>query len=132
LGRHAIETYTRQITDKNRRLNTIYEAIESGKLEIDNINHRLKQLKDDREELEKGKRALEYKMHNTEIQQIDFNTVKRYVKKLRPLLSKGTIAERRSFISSFVERINVNYPEIEIQFTIPNVVTKKKASRLVL
>ncbi|HOD16755.1 MAG TPA: hypothetical protein PKI31_18710, partial [Spirochaetota bacterium] len=112
--------------------NTIYEAIESGKLEIDNINHRLKQLKDDREELEKGKRALEYKMHNTEIQQIDFNTVKRYVKKLRPLLSKGTIAERRSFISSFVERINVNYPEIEIQFTIPNVVTKKKASRLVL
>jgi len=120
-----IETYNKQITDKNRRLNTIYEAIESGKLEIDNINHRLKHL-------EKGKRAIEYKMHNTEVQQIDFNTVKRYVKKLRPLLSKGTIAERRSFISSFVERVIVNYPEIEIHFTIPNVVTKKKASRVVL
>jgi len=34
--------------------------------------------------------------------------------------------------SSFVERVIVNYPEIEIHFTIPNVATKKKASRVVL
>jgi len=52
------------------------------------------------------------------------NTVKRYVKKLRRLLSKGTMPERRNFISSFVQRISVNYPEAKIVFSIPNAAAK--------
>ena len=42
-----------------------------------------------------------------------------YVRELKPLLRKGTGVERRNFIQSFVNKIAVNYPEVEIQYTVP-------------
>lgn len=126
--REKIAAYSKQITDKNPRLHNLYDAIESGKLDVDNINSRIKQLREDIEELEKGEHDIEYKMQNTEIKQIDFNTVINYVKELKPLLQKGSIEERRLFISSFVAGVTVNYPEIEIDYTIPELVAKKRST----
>ena len=50
---------------------------------------------------------------------IDASIVKDYVDDLKALLNKGSIVERKSFLRSFSKRIEVNLPQIIINYTNP-------------
>jgi site-specific DNA recombinase len=45
--------------------------------------------------------------------------VKAYVDDLKALLSTGSIVEQKSFLRSFVKRIEVNLPQVVIDYTMP-------------
>ena len=53
--KNKLETYNKQITDKYRRLHNIPKVIETCKIQGDNINYRIKQIRDEIEELKKGR-----------------------------------------------------------------------------
>jgi len=55
----------------------------------------------------------------------DITLLNNYVQDFADLLQKGSIAEQKSFLRSFIKRITVNHPNIEIEYTIPLI--KKKA-----
>ena len=50
---------------------------------------------------------------------IDEKQMKPYVDDLQETLMTGSIAERKGFIRSFVKRIAVNYPRVELEYTFP-------------
>ena len=45
--------------------------------------------------------------------------LKPFVEGLHETLLEGTIAQRRGFIRSFIKRIEIDYPEAEIDYTLP-------------
>jgi hypothetical protein len=47
------------------------------------------------------------------------SVVRAYVNDLRALLSKGSIVEQKSFLRSFVKRIEANLPQVVITYTLP-------------
>ncbi len=49
----------------------------------------------------------------------DLETVTRYVNDLRKLLNESSIAERKSFIKSFVKEVVVTSDKAELKYTIP-------------
>jgi len=50
---------------------------------------------------------------------VDLNVVQRYTNDLRSLLAESCITEQRSFLKSFVERIDVDDSEVKVYYTIP-------------
>lgn len=42
-----------------------------------------------------------------------------YVLDLKETLMKGSIVERKSFMRTFIKEIRVDYPRLEVEYTIP-------------
>ena len=49
----------------------------------------------------------------------DIYEMRPYVEDLRETLLHGTIADRRGFIRSFIKRIEVDYPQATIEYSLP-------------
>jgi hypothetical protein len=64
-------------------------------------------------------RNLEEAIRDTRVELLDSSVVNAYVDDLKSLLSKGSIVEQKSFLRSFVKRIEVNLPQVAIDYTIP-------------
>ena len=58
-------------------------------------------------------------LESEEVELLSAPAVKEYADDLRSLLSKGSIMEQKSFLRSFVKRIEVNLPDVAIDYTIP-------------
>jgi hypothetical protein len=50
---------------------------------------------------------------------LEASVVRAYVEDLKALLSKGSIVEQKSFLRSFVKRIEVNLPQVVVNYTLP-------------
>ena len=108
-----------EITDVNHRLDRLYDAIETGKLTLDDLSPRIKQLKTRKEQLETKQWELEWQLKSRKVELSDIKTVTNYVNELRDLLSESSITERKSFIKSFVKEIIVTGDQVKIEYTIP-------------
>jgi len=98
----AIETQLRTL---NGRLDKLYVALESGHVDMADIGPRIKALRQEIESLEEQKRetiaqeAAPFRVSQAE--------VRRCVEDLRGLLQDGTIMERKSWLRTWVKRVNV-------------------------
>ncbi|MBA7657430.1 hypothetical protein ES703_65368 [subsurface metagenome] len=72
-----------------------------------------------REELQQAKADAEEALRCRAVGIADPRIVQHYVDDLRDLLERSSIVEQRSFLKSFVERIEVDDSEIKIYYTIP-------------
>ena len=58
-------------------------------------------------------------MSDKKVELADMNTVTGYVADLRNLLSESPLAERKSFIKSFVKEVKVIGTEVLLTYTVP-------------
>jgi site-specific DNA recombinase len=93
--------------------------LETGKLELDDLAPRIKDLKGRINEFEGQQRNMLERMREANIELLGRATVKAYVDDLRTLLSKGALMEQKAFLRSFIKRIEVNLPHITLDYTIP-------------
>jgi site-specific DNA recombinase len=117
--RYKLETVQEEISDVDRRLGRLYDAIETGKLNLEDLSSRIKQLKGRKEQLEARKWELEWQLKERKVELADMETVTRYVEDLRKLLDESGIAERKSFIKSFVKEIVVTGDNVLLRYKIP-------------
>ena len=108
-----------QINKRKERLDKLYDALETGKLSIEDLAPRIKDLRQQIETLEARRTELTETANQTKIEILESKLVETYVSDLRGLLEKGTIMERKSFLKTFVKRIEVDYPNVTIYYTIP-------------
>jgi site-specific DNA recombinase len=85
--REQLDSISTEISDVNRRLNRLYDAVETGKLTLDDLSPRIKKLKARKEQLESKQWELEWQLKSRKVEISDINTVARYVNELRELLS---------------------------------------------
>lgn len=72
-----------------------------------------------KEELLQAKTDAEEMLRYKSVDMADPQVVKDYADDLRNLLGKSSIIEQRSFLKSFVERIEVDESEAKVYYTIP-------------
>lgn len=128
--RHQLDSTLEEIADVNQRLDRLYDAIETGKLGLDDLAPRIRQLKERKEQLQARKWELEWQLKDRKVEIADRETVASYVEELRNLLNESSLAERKSFIKSFVKEIAVTGDEAVLTYTIPLTAENLKEEKL--
>jgi len=108
-----------QLAEAQGRLHKLYDALETGRLELDDLAPRIKALKGRINTLEEEQHSIQERMQEAKVALIGKAKVTAYVEDLRTLLSKGAFMEQKAFLRSFVKRIEVDHPRIALDYTIP-------------
>ncbi len=115
--RTKIENIQKAVSDLTRRRTKLYEAIELSELDVSDIAPRIKELNHKIEQLNDNKVELEIKLLEKDF--LSEKEILPYLDDIRATLELGTIAERKSFIRSFIKKIWIDYPTATIEYTIP-------------
>ena len=103
----------------NNRLAKLYDALETGKLSLDDLAPRIKELRTRQYELHRARLQLEAEMAAHGATHIDAETVKSYAEDLKNLLGEADITESKSFLRSFIKRIEIDKSEAVIHYNLP-------------
>lgn len=107
------------IAEKFTRRAKLFEGIETGTFDLKDISPRLKNLNDEISTIEAQKNELIKKNNSQQGFYVNDDEMRPYVEDLRETLLQGTIADRRAFMRTFIKRIEVDYPEATIEYTLP-------------
>ena len=110
---------TEEIVKVNRRLDRLYDVVETSSLSFHDLAPRIKKLKAGKDSLQARKYELEWHVKERKLELADITTVARYVQDLRSLLNESPLAERKSFIRSFVKEVRVTGNKVLLNYTIP-------------
>ena len=107
------------IEDINHRLERLYDAIETGKLNLDDVVVRIRELQQRQQGLQAKRIEIESQISDRKGELADLETISDYVDDLHDLLKEGSLAERRAFIKSFVKEVRVTGNEAVLSYTMP-------------
>jgi hypothetical protein len=116
---NELELISDTITDINNRLERLYDAIETGKLNLDDVVIRIRELRQRQGQLQAKRIGIESQMSDRKVELAALSTVSCYVDDLHDLLKEGTLAERRAFIRSFVKEVRVTGNEAILSYSMP-------------
>ncbi len=114
-----IKTLKSELVQVGNRLDRVYTAIESGKVLADDLSGRLRDLNNQVGELKRQIAALEDEKANSMPVKLTRSQLRVHVGDLRALLQEGEFFEQKSFLRSFVKRIELTYPEVVVEYTFP-------------
>lgn len=132
LYKEKIEAADKDLGEVELRLSKLYDALETGKLSIDELAPRIKQLKARVDELTNTKVQLEADMATQGVNRVDAKVVKEYAQDLKGLLDEIEHSQVKSFLRSFVKRIKVQKDQVTIYYKLPIPSNGRKTSREVL
>lgn len=118
-GRQHLVILDEEADDVERRLDRLYDALETGLLSMEDLAPRIRALRERQERLKQARVLAEVEVNDRSMAEIDIGEVKEHIVELQELLALGTIAERRSFISSFVKEIEIYGSEAAMTYTMP-------------
>ena len=97
----------------------LYDALETGKLTLDELAQRIRELKYHQDELSKTRIQVEAEMVAQGVEEVDISLVKRYAGDLSSLLNESDFTESKVFLRSFIKWIEVNKNEVTIHYKLP-------------
>jgi len=118
-NRERLEFIQAQIEEMGSRLSKLYDAVETGEFKGGELAPRIKALSQKKEELLQAKAGAEEILRYKSVDMADPQVVQEYANDLRGLLAESSITEQRSFLKSFIERIEVDESEAKVYYTIP-------------
>jgi len=114
-----LKLISREEDSISTRLDKLYDAVETGKINLDDLTPRIRELRSRQEKLLARQSELEVAMSDKRVELADMKMVKSYVIDLRHTLNEGPLTDRRAFIRSFVKEIAVTQQEIQLTYTLP-------------
>ena len=114
-----LEVVEAELGDVRRRLEKLYEAIETSELTLEVLSPRIMSLRHREEQLEAARDDAERRLEQRRVDLPTTKEIKEYVANFREFLEEGTIPERKALIRNFVEGIEVNGEEAVLTYTIP-------------
>ncbi|MCH7786921.1 MAG: hypothetical protein IIC22_05365, partial [Chloroflexi bacterium] len=109
----------RELGDVERRLARLYDSLETGKLSLDDLAPRIKELRSRQDGIRRSKSDAEDDIANQGHQQLDATLVKTYAKDLGKLLEASDPAEGKDFIRSIVRRIEIEEGTATMHYRLP-------------
>lgn len=121
-GEHeqVIGTIEAQLKELGRKLSKLYDAVEGGKLSIDDLAPRIKETRSQVEELELRQLELQESLKNGNVKPIPKEAIREMVSDLQGVLNNGTFRERRAFIRSWVKGIKIKRQRVTIEYAWPS------------
>ncbi len=101
------------------RLSRLYDALETGKLTLDDLSPRIKELRAKQDELSKARVLAEAEITVQNYQQLDMEAVRAYVNDLANILEESEPAQRKGFLRSFVKKIVIDRDTAKLYYKLP-------------
>ncbi len=117
--RGELDAISDEIINISHRLEHLYDAIEMGKINLDDLAPRIHELRNRQEKLQARRVQIESFLSDRRVELASPEMVKSYVDDLRNLLNNSSLAERRAFIRSFVKEVKVTGDEVLLTYTMP-------------
>ncbi|MDP2917686.1 MAG: recombinase family protein [Dehalococcoidia bacterium] len=117
--REELDNVSDGITSLNNRLEKLYDALETGKIGLDDLAPRIQQLRHRQEQFQSRKWELEALLSDRRVELADLETVTRCVDDLRNLLAESSLTEKKAFVRSFVREVKVTSDEVLLTYTMP-------------
>ena len=108
----------RELSDVAGRLERLYEALETGSLNLEDLGPRIQYLRHREDQLQAPREDLG-QVVGRPCASADLAVVTGCAENRREVLSQGTLAERKSFLKSFVQEVLVNGEEASVRYTFP-------------
>lgn len=117
--RDELEAVHEEVSDVNRRLERLYDSLETGRAELADLAPRIKHLRGRQERLLARKTELEVLLSDRRLELASPDMVRSYVADLHSLLAGSELAERKAFVRSFVREVRVTGDEVVLTYTMP-------------
>lgn len=117
--RDELDAISDEVINISHRLEHLYDAIETGKINLDDLAPRIHELRNRQERLQARRVQIETFLSDRRVELASPEIVKSYVDDLRNLLNNSSLAERRAFIRSFVKEVKVAGDEVLLTYTMP-------------
>ena len=124
--RERLEIIDTELNDARTRLSKLYDALETGKLGLDDLAPRIKELKTRIDELSKTRLLVDANLAVQGVRHVDRDMVVAYANDLRSLLGEGDIADSKAFLRTFVRRIVVEATQVIVYYNLPVPVSRKE------
>ena len=108
-----------ELNDVRIRLSKLYDALETGKLSLNELAPRIKELRTREDELSKARLQLEAEKITRGIKHVDAEVIKSYARDLKSLLEEADIAESKAFLRSFIKRIEIDKSLAVVHYNLP-------------
>jgi site-specific DNA recombinase len=108
-----------ELNDVKNRLSNLYDALETKKVSLDDLAPRIKELRARQDELSKARIQFEAEQILQSGEHLDVAKVKSYVQDLRSLLENADLVQSKSFLRSFIRRIEVNDRQVVLHYSLP-------------
>jgi site-specific DNA recombinase len=123
-----LEQTEKQLAKVGSKLTKLYLALESGKLEMDDLAPRIKELRGYQRELQQQRDSLLSSIESNEPEKLDENEVISYVNELEQVLGEASFLQQKTFLRRFVKRVEINPKGIALDYTIPLPLEKNRTS----
>ena len=128
--RNKLDAIDTELNDIRARLSKLYDALETGKLSLNDLSPRIRELRMRQDELSRARVLAESEIVAQGIEHIDAEIVKAYADDLKSLLEEPDFTQSKAFLRSFVKRIEIDADKAVIQYNLP-VPSDKKREHLV-
>ena len=117
--RQRLETIESELVDVKRRLDRLYNLVETTDLDVDDFKPRIRDHRERQEKLEAS--AAEARAMLSQRREVldDVETITAYAQDLSVFLNESELTERRAFIESFVKEIVVMPGNAVVRYSIP-------------
>ena len=117
--RQRLETIELELVDVKRRLDRLYNLVETTDLDIEDFKPRIRDHRERQERLEAS--AAEARSMLSQRREVldDVETITAYAQDLSVFLNESELTERRAFIGSFVKEIVVMPGNAVVRYSIP-------------
>ena len=114
-----LERLEQESRSVQKKLERLYAALESGKVDIDDLAPRLKELRAQQREMSgKIDEALD-DMNQVGHRPLDVAAMEKHLADLQNLLQSATFQESKTFLASFVRRVEFDKQQVSIEYTVP-------------
>ena len=123
-----LEQVEKELGKISGKLSKLYVALESGKLDMDDLAPRIKELRAHQHEFQQQRESLITRIESNEPEQLDADEVMDYVNELEQVLGEKTFLQQKTFLRRFVKRLEFNPKGVVLDYTIPVPVNKNRTS----
>ena len=111
-----LEHLAGQQVEVNKRLERLYEALETGALSLEDLAPRIKELRDRQEVLRQSEGEAREAAHAQHVELISREDVLSYMRDLRGTLATGVPSEQGAFLKSFVSSVTVREGQVAVAY----------------
>jgi site-specific DNA recombinase len=117
--REKLDVIDAELNDVGIRLSKLYDALETEKLDLNDLAPRIRALRVRHDELSKARVLLEAEKITRGVKHVDVELVKSYARDLECLLGEPNILESKAFLRSFIKRIEIDGGSAKIHYVLP-------------
>jgi chromosome segregation ATPase len=114
-----LDAVLEEMADTNRRLERLYDAVESGKIPLADLAPRIRDLRLRNEKLQERKIQITTQLSDRKVELASPEIVKSYVKDMRKILEESELTGKRAFLRGFIKKIDVIDRQGVIHYLLP-------------